>query len=376
MFILNLKWAYILLLKQGIKQTMVNLGRTLIKMALVFSICIPMASAADQTAFKIFGKKTSLEELKKEDQSAFYDIDKKKYELIERFAQEKFLDSYWEKMAKERGKPVSTVRQEFFEKNVKVTDQEVQLTLDRFKDNPQLSKLPKEEQKRQVRAYLREKTSRDLIQNIIQDAIKKGDLDIVYPRPKEPRFKLTVRDTDQVRYGPKPDQIEPIKCAGNKCPITIIEYSEYQCPFCERVQPDVKRVLTNYKGKIRWIVRDFPLNFHSRAKPAAVAATCAGFQKRYWQMYEKLFENQNALTDADFKKYAKDIGVNMAEWEKCVANPQKALTIIDRNYQSGVKLGVTGTPAFFINGRRISGAQPYAAFERIIEDELKTTKKM
>ena len=150
----------------------------------------------------------------------------------------------------------------------------------------------------------------------------------------------------------------------------MVEYSEFECPFCARVMPDIKRLLTEYKGKIRWVVRDFPLSFHQRAKPAAIAAICAGEQGKFWHMYSKLFENQTKLGDSDFVTYAKAIGVYNDKYKKRVDSPAEALARIDRNMATGMKHGVSGTPAFFINGRRLSGALPYAQFKQVFESEL------
>ena len=155
----------------------------------------------------------------------------------------------------------------------------------------------------------------------------------------------------------------------------MVEYSEFQCPFCSRVIPDTKRLLQKYEGKIAYSVRDYPLSFHNRAKPAAIAAKCASNQGKYWEMYHKLFENQRALSDDDFKSYAASIGLKVDQFNKCVKNPGEAAKTIEENFQSGAALGVTGTPAFFINGRRLTGARSYAEFESIIEEELKKNNK-
>ena len=133
--------------------------------------------------------------------------------------------------------------------------------------------------------------------------------------------------------------------------------------------------MAEYKGQVRWIVRDFPLSFHDRARPAAVAAKCAHKQGKYWDMYFKLFENQRSLSDKDFEKYAKDIKVDFKKWRACVKNPSSVMALIDANFQSGQKVGVTGTPAFFINGKRLSGAQPYEKFKEVFEEELKAKRK-
>jgi protein-disulfide isomerase len=141
------------------------------------------------------------------------------------------------------------------------------------------------------------------------------------------------------------------------------------------VLPALERVFNEYKGKVRMTVRDFPLNFHDRAKPAGVAAHCAGDQGKFWSMYKVLFDNQQALTDADLEKHAQTAGLDVAKWKSCIANPAPKMALIEENMQSGIKYGVSGTPCYFINGRRLSGAMPFEEFKRVIDDELAKTKK-
>lgn len=334
------------------------------------------AAHADQTpAFKIGGKTTTYEEVAKSDQAEFYDLDKKKFDLIERQAKEKYLEFFWQNQAKQSGKSVAEAQKAYEEKNLKVSEKEVQETLEKFKDHPSLSKLDKKEQERQVRDYLNERSRRDLFDGIVEAGTKLGELQILYPQPVEPIYTVTVTSDDVVRYGPEPGDIKPAGCTADDCQITVVEYSEFQCPFCSRVMPDVKKVLAEFKGKIRWVVRDFPLSFHDRAKPAAIAAKCAAEQGKYWHMYTQLFENQRNLADNDLKSYADKIGLDKGKYEKCVANPAPVEAKIAKNMETGAQLGVSGTPAFFINGRRLSGAMPYSEFKRIIDDEMKSKKK-
>ncbi len=337
----------------------------------------PTAFANDsQPAYKIAGKITTVGDISKADQSSFFDIEKRKYELIENTARERYLEYFWQQQAKDTGKSSEEAKRIYFEKNVKMSEAEVKETLGKFKDHPQLKKLAKEEQEKQVREYLNEKNKRDVVENIVSQAMKKGDLAVVYPRPAEPVFQIVTKADDPVRYGPNNDDIKPMGCDGDNCAVTIVEYSEFQCPFCSRVVPTTKQILTEYKGKVRWVTRDFPLSFHDRAKPASVAARCAGEQGKFWHMYSALFENQSNLADADFEKYATKIpSLNLDTWKKCVKSPAVQMAIIDANIESGVKLGVSGTPAYFINGRRLSGALPFDEFKRIIEDEMAKGKK-
>lgn len=348
-------------------------GLTLGLMAVSLGMAKPGRALAEdkgQVAYKIGGKSTTLEEVYKKDQAPFYDVDKKKYELIERIAKDAYLEHFWQNLAKEQGKSVAETQKAYEDKNLKISDKEVKETLEKFKDHPSLAKLEKKEQEKQIRDYLLERGRRELFDGIVEGGLKKGELVITFPEPEEPVYKVTVTNEDHVRYGPDLNDTKPFGCKEDDCQITIVEYSEFQCPFCSRVQPDSKRILGEYKGKIRWIVRDFPLSFHDRARPAAIAAKCAGEQGKYWNMYGTLFDNQRNLADADLKSYAEKIGVDKAKYEHCVANPAAVEAKIDRNFQSGAALGVSGTPAFFINGRRLSGALPYGDFKRVIEEEL------
>jgi protein-disulfide isomerase len=338
-------------------------------LALGFGLVCGVASAKSESAYKVYGKTVSVDQVAKDNKSEFYEIDKKKFELISQAARQAYLDTFFDKLAKKEKTSVEAARKNYFEKNVKISEKEVTETLNKFKDHPQLSKLPKAEQVKQIREYLSSRDQRVVVENIVAAGLAKGELQIIFKAPVEPKFNVVINNEDWVRYGPNPGDIKPMGCK-NDCPITVVEYSEFECPFCSRVIPDIKRLLKEYKGKIRWVVRDFPLSFHQRAKPAAIAAICAGEQGKYWHMYGKLFENQTKLGDADFVKYAKAIGVYNSKYKKCVANPAPALAKIDKNMASGVKHGVTGTPAFFINGRRLAGALPYSQFKQVIDSEL------
>lgn len=356
------------------------LVRFLAGVSFVFTLIVALSGTvrADDTqpAFKIGGKSVTVGEIAKQEQGSFFEVEKKRYELIEGLARDRYLEFFWQAKAKDSGKSVEEAKRAYFDKNAKVSAKELKETMEKFKEHPQLKKFSKEEQEKQVKDYLQEKQKRDVIESVVAEGMKKGDLVITYPKPIEPVFAISVLPTDPVRYGPNPDDVKPVGCEGDACPITIVEYSEFQCPFCKRVVPAGKQVMTDYKGKVRWIMRDFPLSFHDRAKPASIAAHCAKEQGKYWHMYGQLFENQESLADEDFVKYAGKIpGLDSAKWKACVKSPAKVSAEIESNIESGVKLGVTGTPSYFINGRRLSGALPVEEFKRVIDEEMAKGKK-
>jgi protein-disulfide isomerase len=159
-------------------------------------------------------------------------------------------------------------------------------------------------------------------------------------------------------------------------PLTMIIFSDFQCPFCKRVEPTLAQIEKEYGGKVRQVWKNYPLPFHNNAEPAAEAAMAAHAQGKFWQMHDKLFQNQQALDQAALEKYAGELGLNVAKF-KADVEAKKFKASIESETKEGQAVGVNGTPAVFINGRKISGAYPFETFKKIADEELakKTGKK-
>lgn len=155
--------------------------------------------------------------------------------------------------------------------------------------------------------------------------------------------------------------------------VTIVEVSDFQCPFCNRVGPTLEQVREKYGDDVRFVFKHNPLSFHQRALPAALAAECAQDQGKFWEMHDKLFANQRQLDDANLEKLAKDVGLNVGQWKECYSS-SKHKNSIAQDQRNAAMLGARGTPAFFINGRFLSGAQPFPAFDNLVSEELKKAK--
>jgi protein-disulfide isomerase len=153
--------------------------------------------------------------------------------------------------------------------------------------------------------------------------------------------------------------------------ITIIEFSDYECPYCQRWHADVlPKIFDKYGDKVRLVYRDFPLyNIHPNAGQAAEAAICAGEEDRYWDYNKLLFSGQDRLGRQTFEKYAEEIGLNMPNFNQCL-DEQRYRADVDADYEYASQFGVRSTPTFFINGLAVVGAQPFEVFERIIDMEL------
>lgn len=160
---------------------------------------------------------------------------------------------------------------------------------------------------------------------------------------------------------------------SDDAPVTIIEFSDYQCPFCSRFWGDtLPQIKSEYidTGKVKFAYRDFPLNsIHPDAQKAAEAAECAGEQGNYWEMHDKLFENIQALDSASLKRYAQQIGLDANTFNECLDSGAMA-NEVNQDLAEGQAAGVRGTPAFFINGKLVSGAQPFSVFKQVIDAEL------
>lgn len=154
-----------------------------------------------------------------------------------------------------------------------------------------------------------------------------------------------------------------------QAPVTIIEFSDFECPFCGRVNPSIAEAMATYGDNLRVVFRQFPLNIHPRAQKAAEASLCADDQGKFWEMHDAMFADQRKLEVADLKAKAGSLGLDQAQFDQCLDSGKHAAKVA-ADLADGQRAGVTGTPALFINGRFINGAVPFADLARVIDDEL------
>jgi protein-disulfide isomerase len=158
---------------------------------------------------------------------------------------------------------------------------------------------------------------------------------------------------------------------GNKnAKVTIVEFSEFQCPFCSRVNPTMNRIMKEYSKDVKIVFKHNPLSFHKDAPLAAQAALAAGKQGKFWEMHDILFKNQRKLKPDNINSYAKEIGLDMGKFNTDLNSPSIKKQIADDQAQAR-ELKARGTPHFFVNGRRLAGAQPFDRFKALIDKALK-----
>jgi len=216
---------------------------------------------------------------------------------------------------------------------------------------------PFEEVELQLAESLRKAKIQALRQALVKGLGDKAEVTILVRPPR-----LDVRpDLNRIKGSPK-------------APVMIVEFSEFQCPYCQSVQPTLAGLLAKYKGQVGVSFRDFPLRqIHPQAQAAAEAARCAGDQGKFWEYHDLLFAASGKLDSASLVQYAKNAAINESAFKTCL-DSGKFRAAIEQDVQEGRRLGVTGTPAFFINGIFTSGAKSAAAFEKIIDAELTAAK--
>lgn len=173
----------------------------------------------------------------------------------------------------------------------------------------------------------------------------------------------------QPAAGPVKEVTDADHLLGNKdAKVTVIEYSDFECPFCSQIEPALEQMRTEFKNDVRFVYRHFPLSFHPQAQKAAEASECAaklGGNDAFWKMHKKLFANQQTLGPALYTSTAKEIGLKEADFKTCLDSGEMAARV-NSDMASGNDAGVNGTPATFINGQLISGAVPYATLKQAL----------
>jgi protein-disulfide isomerase len=221
---------------------------------------------------------------------------------------------------------------------------------------------------------------------LLKGSIDEGNETLIEVRTALASLDKTVKDgalaaarpapAPVARRGPDPDKRHDVNISGapvlgnDDAKITVVEFSDFQCPFCARVDPTLKKIQETYgPDQVRIVYKHLPLSIHPGAPGAAAAAEAAHRQGKFWEMHDLIFANQRELNEAKYVEYAQQLGLDVDQFKKDSASAEVKKRV-DEDAQEAAALGVTGTPAFFINGKFLSGAQPYQAFKAAIDQEM------
>lgn len=234
-----------------------------------------------------------------------------------------------------------------------VTDEEVALVYERNKT--QFGDRTLEQMAPEIRAFIERQRPMQALHAYTTELRRRAgdDVTITLEPPRQP---IEILDEDPVR-GPA------------DAPIEIVEFSDFDCPFCKRATETLHRLIAEYGEQIRFVYKDYPLPSHPNAFKAAEAANCAHDQGQFWAFHDTLFERQGALDVPSLKQYAGEIGLDTDAFDACLDGGGQA-ALVERDLRAGMAYGVSSTPTLFVNGRPVVGALPYDRFVEIIREEL------
>jgi protein-disulfide isomerase len=315
------------------------------------------APAAEESgaAARVGDEVITLGELEQAVRPQLVKLDEQRYEILDQKLNQLIGDRLLAQEAKKKNVSVEQLlKTEVYAKAPEVPDSEVTAFINQ--NRGRLPKMDDKELRLKVWDHLRTQKVNEQRMSYIDGLRGQNKVTVLLEEPAGARYEVS-GDRGFAR-GPK------------DAPVTIVEFSDFQCPFCKTANATVKQVLDKYPGKVRLVFRDYPLvSIHPQAPKAHEAARCAADQGKFWEYHDLLFERSPRMAPADLKQYAQDLKLDPAKFAQCLDGGKYAAEV-DKDVQEGADLGITGTPSFFVNGRQIVGAQPMAAFQKLIDGEL------
>jgi protein-disulfide isomerase len=292
------------------------------------------------------------------DKMDFFDLKKREYELRMERLNKLMVDKLIGAEAKKAGMSLDDYL------NKKVVGGEIKITDAEYKKFVEEKHIPESQInpqiKERINSYLQAMKKQDKITNYIAGLTKKNPVEVYFNKPK---MQVDVAVGNSPAFGKQ------------GAPVTIIEFSDFQCPFCTRAAETVTQLKKKYGNKIQLAFKQFPLPMHQDARQAAEASLCVNEQStdKFWKFHDIMFKNQSKLDKASLEKYAKDVGADVAKFNQCVTS-KKFSDAVQKDLDYGEKIGVKSTPTFFVNGQIVNGAVPIETFSEIIEEEMSAKK--
>jgi protein-disulfide isomerase len=317
---------------------------------LMSSAAVAMADDSTEVVATVDTITITRADLEKAVKAQLIEVDNQRYEILEDGLNNLVNEKLMTLEAQAKGQTLEQFQKEIMSAPVdEPTDEQVQKVYDENKE--QLGGKSLDEVKGRIVEYLKNQARAQKAQAMLADLKAKHKTSIKLAPP-------VVEVTDGGRES---------RGGGKDAPVTIIAFSDYECPFCKKAEPTIDEVTKKYGDKVRYVHRDYPLPFHKFARKAAETARCAGEQGKFWEAHDALFKA--TLSDETIETVVVAVGVDKAKLDECLSSG-KVKAMIDEDMTAGGDAGVSGTPAFFINGRMLSGAQPADRFTAIIDAEL------
>lgn len=287
-------------------------------------------------------------------ESELFEAETKVFEIKFNRLKALLLQKFMDKDPRKKGLSNDEFLEKYIAKDVKISEKEIDAFI---KDQNIPAEHINPQVREKIRNYLEMERKKEAVDKWIAEQTKKNPVEVFIPKPRRPTFPVEIGNA-------------PVT-GGKDAKVTIVEFSDFQCPFCAKGADVLNALKKKYGNKIKIAFKNFPLPFHNHAEDAAVAGLCANEQGSdyFWKMHDQMFANQDSLDNEGLKKIAKKIGLKSDQFEKCLSE-KKYLEQVKSDMEEGRKIKVKSTPTFFINGQLINGAQPTEVFSEIIDDEL------
>jgi protein-disulfide isomerase len=342
--------------KRAIALTSITLG------AMVLIACTNKVDSKPSFIFKkapskeavamVNGKTLTEGDVFKGIESEIYEAEKKVFDLKMAKIKSYLLQTYIDTHPSKKGLSNDQFLEKFIAKDVKISEKEI-MAFAKERKIPQMN----DELKKRIRMFLADSKKREAIEAWLNKQMAKAPVEIYLPKPARPVFNVKVGDAPYM--------------GGSDAKVTIVEFSDFQCPYCSKAAEIVGQIKKKYGNKVKIAFKNFPLPFHKDAFKAAEAGLCANDQgqKYFWKLHDLMFAEQNDLKVEGLINKAKKVGLDMKKFESCLSSSKHAAKVKE-TMEEGKNTGVKSTPTFFVNGQLINGAQPLEVFSEIIDEAL------
>lgn len=306
---------------------------------------------------RIGGEDITEEQLIGDDKMEFFELEKRRYELKMERIQQIAQDRLVAKEAQKAGmSPNDFIEKKVVKGDENVSDKEVK----KFIEERHIPESQAAQYKDRIIGFLKGQKRQEAIQAYLGKLTKDSPVEVYFKRPK---IEVQVDPGNGPSFG------------GKDAKVQVVEFSDFQCPYCSRAAETVSQIKKKYGNKIRLTFRHFPLQMHPNARPASEASMCVNEQgaDKFWKFHDLAFKSQDKLDAAGLEGFAKQAGADVAKFNDCV-KAKKYADFVQKDFEYGDKVGVRSTPTFFINGQLVAGALPIESFSEIIDEELEAKK--
>lgn len=335
----------------------------IISLFMLVSACSPTTGTSsylfrpatkDGIVAKVGEVEISSKELEEGIESELFEAESKVFEIKFNKLKSMVLQKYMDKDSRKQGLTNDEFLEKYISKNITISEKQID-TFVKDQNIPAEHINPQVREK--IKNYLEMEKKKEAIDQWIAEQTKKSPVEVYLSKPRRPTFPVEVGSA-------------PV-AGGKDAKVTIVEFSDFQCPFCAKGAEILKDLKKKYGNKIKVAFKNYPLPFHNHAEQASVAGMCANEQssESFWKMHDEMFAHQDELDTEGLKKIGKKIGLKMDLFEKCLTE-NKYLTQVKADMEEGRKINVKSTPTFFVNGQLVNGAQPLEVFSELIDEAL------